>query len=79
VKRKCAVFRTQLGFGEAFAFWEAFNNGMPRTLQAGYETLVDLGDRWDAYVAAGDGDVIRRSQPHPAACKKINFVIVTVG
>ncbi|KAJ1492854.1 hypothetical protein T484DRAFT_2871927 [Baffinella frigidus] len=29
-------------------------------IEAGYETLVDLGDRWDAYVAAGDGDVIRR-------------------
>ena len=29
-------------------------------IQAGYETLVDLGERWDAYVAAGDGDVIRR-------------------
>lgn len=29
-------------------------------ISAGYLTLVDLEKRWDQYVAAGDGDVIRR-------------------
>jgi len=29
-------------------------------IDAGYQTLVELADRWDEYIAAGDGDVVRR-------------------
>jgi len=29
-------------------------------IDAGYKTLVELSDRWDEYMAAGDGDVVRR-------------------
>lgn len=40
--------------------------------QAGLETLEELDEKWDAYMEAGDGDVVRRSQRcslPPAACK----------
>jgi len=29
-------------------------------IDAGYKTLVELADRWDEYMDAGDGDVVRR-------------------
>ncbi|EKX41636.1 hypothetical protein GUITHDRAFT_164343 [Guillardia theta CCMP2712] len=29
-------------------------------IDAGYQTLVELQEKWDGYIAAGDGDVIRR-------------------
>ena len=29
-------------------------------IDAGYKTLVELSERWDEYIAAGDGDVVRR-------------------
>jgi len=29
-------------------------------IDAGYKTLVELSDRWDEYMDAGDGDVVRR-------------------
>jgi len=29
-------------------------------IDAGYKTLVELEERWDEYMAAGDGDVVRR-------------------
>jgi len=34
-------------------------------IDAGYKTLVELSDRWDEYMAAGDGDVYIHPPFHP--------------
>ena len=34
-------------------------------IDAGYKTLVELSDRWDEYMAAGDGDVYIHPSLHP--------------